>query len=79
MVIDKLLHGMDVNPNNLKLTGLGVGCSAHPDDIRTCCIGAEALNRQAADINRSISSNSLKAGHFSPWGPLTSSRGHVIH
>ena len=60
MPLYKLLHGMDVNPNNLTLTGLGVGCSAHADDIRTCCIGVEALNRQAADINQFISSNSLK-------------------
>ena len=52
MVINKLLHGMDANPNNLKLTGLDVGSSAHADDIRACCTGVEALNRQAADINQ---------------------------
>ena len=59
MVIDKLT-----------LTGLGVGCSAHADDIRTCCIGVEALNRQAADINQFISSNSLK---------INASKTEIVH
>ena len=59
MVMDKLLHTMCGGPHDLTLTGLSVGCSAHADDIRTCCIGADNINRQANDINMFVSANSL--------------------
>ena len=59
MVMDKLLHTMCGGPHDLTLTGLSVGCSAHADDIRTCCIGVDNINKQANDINMFVSASSL--------------------
>ena len=55
----KLLHTMCAGPHDLTLTGLTVGCSAHADNIRTCCIGIDNINKQANDINMFVSANSL--------------------
>ena len=59
MVIDKLLRSMCDPSQDLTIAGLSVGCSAHADDIRTCCVGVENINRQATTINTFVSSNSL--------------------
>ena len=59
MVMDKLLHSMCDPSQDLILAGLSVGCSAHADDIRTCCVSVENINGQATTINTFVSSNSL--------------------
>ena len=58
-VMDKLLHSMCDPSQDLTLAGLSVGCSAHADDIRTCCVSVENINGQATTINTFVSSNSL--------------------
>ena len=44
---------------DLTLAGLSVKCSAHVDDIRTCCVGVENVNEQTTAINMFVASNSL--------------------
>ncbi len=59
LVMDKLLRGMSKSSRDLTLAGLSVGCAAHADDIRACCVGEDDVKKQANDINIFMSTNSL--------------------
>ncbi len=70
LVMDKLLQKMADRPDDLTLASLNVGCSAHADDIRVCCIGEKDVQVQANEINSFMSSNSLA---------LNTAKTEVIH
>ena len=43
IIMDKLLQSLNKKPTNLTISNLSIGCAAHADDIRACCVGLDTV------------------------------------
>ena len=67
IIMDRLLQSLNKKPTNLTIS---IGCAAHADDIRACCVGLDTVKELAVNIDNFAISNSLK---------LNMSKTEIVH
>ena len=60
IIMDRLLQSLNKKPTSLTISNLSIGCAAHADDIRACCVGLDTVKELAVNIDNFAISNSLK-------------------
>ena len=58
IIMDRLLQSLNKKPTNLTISNLSIGCAAHADDIRACCVGLDTVKELAVNIDNFAISNS---------------------